>query len=1247
MKEAKLDRRVVYRKTIAVTIAIMIVASSVTVLRFMVNEISENERESSFDIQSFPSRPFVVKTVLSQAGPWVSFDSEAPGTPAEANMIISDTTGITIVADFHGFWRSNYSINSIQYYDFDMPGTGTIHEPGKPMLPILTELVEIPHDIDVSVEVLATSNATARGYNIRPAPPLYFPVGKWQDSSNATLQNTTIPSSFLGPEYNQNAVFPGVRANITGGTGAEPIIMRGHRILELSFCPVQYNPMRGVVMLFSQIVIRLKYSSPTQIRPIPESLRSEMFERILKGSVLHYDSSHIIPPPLPGHPTSYVRSELPPSMPNATVPQFFQSSIDIQSSKEPGAEYLIITTDYFKNQAQRLAEWKERKGTPSRVETISDDISSDAKIINVKGIIERAYNNWNPAPTYVLLFGDVEAIPTNYVTPHIGADSDGLYFDKGFFGSDLHYFILQGYDFLPDIIYGRISVDTEEQAKIFVDKILRYEQSPPDEEMFYKNMLTAGYFEDKTGPDGVKDGQEDSGGPFIYHLERIRQYLENLEHEYTVHYNYSCPANHLPLPEYLHAPIGEGSQEVEAYVGENYEWLLSYANQQDRYDAHANITANINDGRFLVMYYSHGGSKNMIYPFIWPGTTDNRDYTEGWHSPFFNTSYFSLLQNEHKTPLILSIACSTGWFDGETDQDFLELYRSDGQDFDGNNAFALIDNECFAEDITRLEEGGAIAVIAPSRQIPARLSGDLLDGIIQSFWPGFLESEPQPIYEMGGALYNGRLHAAGDWLDTWSRRDIARMMFEGFHLFGDPETQLWTDRPSKFNVSYPESIGTHGQQKFVVTVRDNITDQPVRNAKICVQQNPDIYLVGYSDSNGQVIFDVEPQDRSWSLNVTVTKHNYVPHIGEIAVLESTEATIIVTSHWDLGNVYSSVDITISGFAESHGVQIYFNDASVETMYQSQPSVTETVGIPEGSAEYITVRAVQEDTGLVATGRFYRLSSDQNPDPFIYSHKDPSTWYLADDTSKPVWDNPCITIYDGTTPADHLEQGITYDVNVTVHNRGSGDAIDAAVTLWYATFGGGLLWENPQTITVTIPLGESVEVGPFEWEPLFPNTVSLYVTIFQENETEEDKINNEGAECWNVFPVCSPGESTFEVGNPSDDPEYVTINVKQEGDHEDVWSASVQDYSSESLEPDNSYEPTLVVEPPCDLEPNDGRTFTAEISINDEMILGLEFNGYCPVFSRLVFVGIFLVVFLIVMVVICYYAMRGKQGEQPA
>lgn len=69
----------------------------------------------------------------------------------------------------------------------------------------------------------------------------------------------------------------------------------------------------------------------------------------------------------------------------------------------------------------------------------------------------------NPAPSYLLLVGDVAQVPTNS-----GITSSHP--------TDLHYVRLQGTDYMPEMYFGRFSTTTVAEVTNQVDKTLMYEQ---------------------------------------------------------------------------------------------------------------------------------------------------------------------------------------------------------------------------------------------------------------------------------------------------------------------------------------------------------------------------------------------------------------------------------------------------------------------------------------------------------------------------------------------------------------------------------------------------------------------------------------------------------------------------------------------------------------------------------------------------------------------------------------------------
>jgi len=1181
----------------------MIVISSVTIASVtLVNGISETpEDKTQFE---YPTQPCNVRSVITETGTWVSFDSSTPGTPAESHVTISDTSGITIVIDFHGFWRNNCSINGTEYDDLDMPGATLMRETGKPMLPCLFEYLEIPYNIDVSIDVLASSTNTTSGYNIRPAPLPIIPTG-----GGVSFPNTTsfgeLPIT-LDSVYNDNVSFPSFQTNTEGESNTTSIVMRGRRILGLTLYPIQYNPVTQELEVNSQLVIKVKYSIPAQINPPAIPLWSKAFEFIFKNTLLNYQDCNIASIPHVGYGIRH-----PPPPPGT----------------QEGAEYLIITNATFREEALKLANWKVTKGVPTKIEIIEEGATTE----DVKEIIFDAYNEWYPAPTYVLLLGDVEVIPANYDLQHRGQEPRGILglgydvfwgagpvYDKGYIASDLGYFNIDGYDYIPDMIYGRISVDTVEQARIIVNKILNYTQTPPFEPSFYTNILNAGQFEDRKDYNAIEDNQV----PFLYTLERIRHYLKD---SYNVHVNYSCYWQHYDSPD-----VGWDSPDTSVLLEnlrfrelldisdtdssyylidsladiDNFEWLWAYVMDPTigeipffYDDAREDITKNIIDGRFLFLYYGHGGSKNMKYIWAKDYTTNNRDYVEGLYSPYYNTSYFSELNNGDMLPLILCMSCSSGWFDGETDETVLDIYEPPP------NPFEDYENECFAENITRLEGGGAIAAIAASRPAYGEITQHLLNGMMQAFWPGFLDSQNQPMYEMGTALLYSKLYAKRNYVDPL----IAQTTFEEFHLFGDPEVELWTDVPTNISVSYPRSVGTTDPQRFVVTVNNIDTGLPVNYAKVCIQQGESIYEVGYTNPRGQVIFDVNPSATPSHINVTVTKHNFRPHIGNMIVYDSI-ARLSLSDYSVMDNEILTITL------------VDFPDDDTYTFFGDEYLLTS--GMPSGTTEYhwdldgfgpnryINVWVGEYDSALltwsaVSVDRFAIISMTDGPDPWIYSHNDRSTW--DDPTDEIVWDNPDINIKLNGVTVSSMNQNEIHDIEVTVHNRGSDSEIPTTVTLYYAPFGGGVSWTPIGDYPVN-PEHEGTDLAYFTLNPPIPFSACLKVVLDHIDELPENTINNIGLENIDVIQMSSPGERSFLIGNPTNYTDYVTICVKQQGYPEDVWNASIQSYSSQAMGIKLNETIELIVDPKGKVGSNEWRLFTAEIYVNGEIVGGMVFNA---------------------------------------
>ncbi|MEO0072150.1 MAG: C25 family cysteine peptidase [candidate division WOR-3 bacterium] len=124
-----------------------------------------------------------------------------------------------------------------------------------------------------------------------------------------------------------------------------------------------------------------------------------------------------------------------------------------------GARYLIITHDNFYNAIKPLAQWKQRKGIPTKIVKLSDIGASPSNITLIKNYIVNAYNTWNPRPEYVLLVGS------------------GSYLASENSSYDDYYGNVTG-DFKMELAVGRFPVSTIAQCSLLVYKTLGYERTP-------------------------------------------------------------------------------------------------------------------------------------------------------------------------------------------------------------------------------------------------------------------------------------------------------------------------------------------------------------------------------------------------------------------------------------------------------------------------------------------------------------------------------------------------------------------------------------------------------------------------------------------------------------------------------------------------------------------------------------------------------------------------------------------------
>lgn len=230
-----------------------------------------------------------------------------------------------------------------------------------------------------------------------------------------------------------------------------------------------------------------------------------------------------------------------------------------------GADYLMIAHAAFLETAEDLQTQKTAQGLRTElidVQDIYDQFGYGIVDIHaIRGFIAYAYSNWAaPAPSYVLMIGDGHFDPknnegygrTSFIPPFL-AFSD---IKMGETASDNRYVAIVGNDSMPDLMLGRLSVNTTAEAEAFISKIIAYENDPPAGD--WKQQVLA-----------ITDRPE------------VGAHYPNISD--------SLLRDYLPTEPY-------GVEKVY------FKWT-----HMDLEEARAAIIAGFNSGKFLVNYIGHAG----------------------------------------------------------------------------------------------------------------------------------------------------------------------------------------------------------------------------------------------------------------------------------------------------------------------------------------------------------------------------------------------------------------------------------------------------------------------------------------------------------------------------------------------------------------------------------------------------------------------------------------------------------------
>jgi hypothetical protein len=776
-----------------------------------------------------------------------------------------------------GFSEENLIFEKLLGYDLvTMNDCSVLNEPGKPLMPVYNIRIALPNGMQVTqVKILSLQQQVVKGmYTIVPAQqPL--PVETLGDQ-NLPLLSSRATYFSLRP-YPSGRLLLGAQSDLAGQS-----------MIDVSLYPLHYLPLQKKLILTTSISFILEGVQGYICKDyLPHTISSQgrmMYEQMVKEMVINPDSIELRTSPLP--------------QPMGVGPGEY--------------DYVIITQDIWVSAFQPLADWKTKKGVPTKIVTTdwiyNNGGYSGTDVEKIQAFVQDVYETWGT--TYVLLGGDIDVVPCNYRT-FPGVDSDPVPNDAFYADFDD--------DWICEVNIGRASVtgtgSGTGQIGNFISKILTYETDPP-----LTNYATnAGFF----GFD------LDSST----HTEQCKSSIKN---------------DYLPV-----------------------SWTVTTVYDSQGGNHRTNVINALNAGQNLVNHADHSNNDCMGTGYV-------------HHDWLIYSSDMDDLTNGNKQTILYSMGCDPAAYDV---------------------------SNCIAEHFVRNSNGGGIAFIGNSRYgwyNPGNLNTLSLLYDIHFFKSLFQEQ----LYNLGAAFSDHK----NDVIQDNPGEDIYQYIYTELTLLGDPELPVWTANPGTLSVSHPSTI-PFIPSSFTVHV-ETTTGTDIANACVCVVKEDEVYERGFTNSNGNVTFSVDPDTLGY-VNVTATKHNYLPAESTIEVVEvnlppyepcfptpfngATNTSLSPDLSWMCGDPNPEDTVTYN---------VYFGSSSTPPLVANNQS---TKAYDPGTLNYLTTYfwkiVAWDNNGAFTEGLLWSFTTKANNPP-VFGTPSPANGSINNPLSF-LWSIP-ITDPEGNT-----------------------------------------------------------------------------------------------------------------------------------------------------------------------------------------------------------------------------------------
>lgn len=295
------------------------------------------------------------------------------------------------------------------------------NDPGLPALPCINQLIRIPEGATITISTEASHYTDIDLNTIFPGAKL-FPY------------QPSVSKSHVGPipfHYNKT------QYTLDGFTGPQRAIvtdlghMRQMRIGRLSICPFEYNAATNTLRVYYEMQVSIEFQNANVDKT------NEL--------QLVYSNNQF------NGPVHFLLND-----------EAFHNDKDVIT--ESPIKYVIVADTMFYNALQPFVQWKTKKGFKV-IQAYTNNPAVGSTSISIKNYLASLYNAASPsdpAPSYILIVGDIAQVPAFAGTTATHP-------------TDLYYAEYTG-DFMPEVYYGRFSATTVAELQVQIDKTLEYEQ---------------------------------------------------------------------------------------------------------------------------------------------------------------------------------------------------------------------------------------------------------------------------------------------------------------------------------------------------------------------------------------------------------------------------------------------------------------------------------------------------------------------------------------------------------------------------------------------------------------------------------------------------------------------------------------------------------------------------------------------------------------------------------------------------